>query len=119
MLGNIGAVIFCAADPGELANWYAVKFLGTKPAEADGDHYGLMHGNHYLGFEKMNPSPPTGAMQLYFETDDVDADFATIKARGADVVQDPDTMDWGGRAACFKDPAGNRVWIFKMMEHSG
>lgn len=44
-------------------------------------------------------------------TDDVDATFAEIEARGADVVQEPIDQPYGVRDCAFRDPAGNFVRI--------
>ncbi|WP_336645477.1 VOC family protein [Microbacterium sp. USHLN186] len=44
-------------------------------------------------------------------TDDVDAAFAEIEARGADVVQEPIDQPYGVRDCAFRDPAGNFVRI--------
>jgi uncharacterized glyoxalase superfamily protein PhnB len=40
---------------------------------------------------------------------DVDAAFARIQARDAEVVQEPTDQDWGARDCAFRDPAGNMV----------
>jgi len=46
---------------------------------------------------------------------DCDSTFAEIKSKGAEVLDEPKDWDWGGRAAAFADPAGNKVWIFNML----
>lgn len=42
-------------------------------------------------------------------TEDVDAAFEEIQARGADVVQEPTDQPYGLRDCAFRDPAGNLV----------
>ncbi|MBS1697302.1 MAG: VOC family protein [Actinobacteria bacterium] len=42
-------------------------------------------------------------------TDDVDAAFAEIEGRGADVVQEPIDQPYGIRDCAFRDPAGNMI----------
>ncbi|WP_217183882.1 VOC family protein [Streptomyces sp. AC495_CC817] len=42
-------------------------------------------------------------------TSDVDAAYAEIEARGADVVQEPIDQPYGIRDCAFRDPAGNMV----------
>lgn len=44
-------------------------------------------------------------------TDDLDATFAALEARGADVVQEPIEQDYGVRDAAVRDPAGNLIRI--------
>ncbi|MDQ0612885.1 catechol 2,3-dioxygenase-like lactoylglutathione lyase family enzyme [Microbacterium sp. W4I4] len=46
---------------------------------------------------------------VVLETADVDAAFAEIEARGADVVQEPIDQPYGLRDCAFRDPAGNMV----------
>lgn len=42
-------------------------------------------------------------------TQNVDAAFAEIEARGADVVQEPIDQPYGIRDCAFRDPAGNMI----------
>jgi predicted enzyme related to lactoylglutathione lyase len=46
---------------------------------------------------------------LVFTTDDVDGVFETIRASGADVMQEPMDQPYGVRDCAFRDPAGNMV----------
>jgi catechol 2,3-dioxygenase-like lactoylglutathione lyase family enzyme len=46
---------------------------------------------------------------LVFTTDDVDATFETIRASGAEVMQEPMDQPYGVRDCAFRDPAGNMV----------
>ena len=53
-----------------------------------------------------------GVLPLHvFRTDDVDATFETIRASGAEVLQEPMDQDWGPRDCAFRDPSGNIVRI--------
>lgn len=49
---------------------------------------------------------------IEFLVDDVDAQFARIRASVADVVLEPTTMPWGNRSAILRDPDGNLVNLF-------
>jgi len=48
---------------------------------------------------------------LVFASDDVDATFETVKAAGAEVVQEPTDQGWGPRDCAFRDPSGNHIRI--------
>jgi uncharacterized glyoxalase superfamily protein PhnB len=48
---------------------------------------------------------------LEFQVDDVDAEFARLKAE-VQVVLEPKTMPWGNRAAQFRDPEGSLVSLY-------
>jgi predicted enzyme related to lactoylglutathione lyase len=46
-----------------------------------------------------------------FRSDDVDATFETVRASGAEVLQEPIDQPWGPRDCAFRDPSGNVVRI--------
>jgi uncharacterized glyoxalase superfamily protein PhnB len=46
---------------------------------------------------------------LVFSTEDVDALFETIRASGAEVMQEPIDQPYGVRDCAFRDPSGNMV----------
>ena len=48
---------------------------------------------------------------LVFRTDDLDATFETVRASGAEVLQEPIDQPWGPRDCAFRDPSGNMVRI--------
>lgn len=48
---------------------------------------------------------------LVFRSDDVDATFETVRASGAEVLQEPIDQAWGPRDCAFRDPSGNMVRI--------
>ena len=48
---------------------------------------------------------------LVFASDDVDKTFETVKASGAEVLQEPTDQGWGPRDCAFRDPSGNTVRI--------
>ena len=48
---------------------------------------------------------------LVLGTDDVDATFESVRATGAEVLQEPMDMPYGPRECEFRDPAGNQVRI--------
>ncbi|MDQ0754261.1 VOC family protein [Arthrobacter sp. B3I4] len=46
---------------------------------------------------------------IVFRTDDLDATFETVRAAGAEVLQEPIKQPWGPRDCAFRDPSGNMV----------
>jgi uncharacterized glyoxalase superfamily protein PhnB len=48
---------------------------------------------------------------LVLETGDVDATFESVRATGAEVLQEPIDQPYGTRDCAFRDPAGNQVRI--------
>ncbi len=50
-----------------------------------------------------------------FSTDDVEALFETVRASGAEVLQEPIDQPWGPRDCAFRDPSGNTVRIMQQV----
>ncbi|MDI5962554.1 VOC family protein [Streptomyces sp. SL13] len=48
---------------------------------------------------------------VLFRTDDVDAFFESVRAKGAEVLQEPTDQPWGVRDCAFRDPSGNLIRI--------
>lgn len=53
---------------------------------------------------------------MVFRSDDVDATFETMRASGAEVLQEPIDQPWGPRDCAFRDPSATpsgsrrRLW---------
>jgi predicted enzyme related to lactoylglutathione lyase len=47
-----------------------------------------------------------------FQVGDVDAEFARLRDRIGEPVQEPTTMPWGNRSLLFRDPDGTLVNLF-------
>ena len=48
---------------------------------------------------------------VHFHSDDLDASFETVRAAGAEIVQDPTDQPWGTRDFAVRDPSGNLLRI--------
>ena len=46
---------------------------------------------------------------IVFTVKDLDATFESVRASGAEVLQEPIKQPWGPRDAAFRDPSGNMV----------
>ena len=47
--------------------------------------------------------------EVYWQVEDLDGLIETVRAAGAEVVQEPTDEPWGERDATFLDPDGNRI----------
>jgi predicted enzyme related to lactoylglutathione lyase len=65
----------------------------------------------------VDSSTTSTGVVIYFEVDDVDAEVATLKARGLVFDRDPTDQTWLWREAHVKDPAGNSVCIYHAGEN--
>ncbi len=53
-----------------------------------------------------------GSLQAaIFRSDDLDATFETVRAAGAEVLEEPASQPWGARDCAVRDPSGNLVRI--------
>jgi catechol 2,3-dioxygenase-like lactoylglutathione lyase family enzyme len=48
---------------------------------------------------------------VHFQTTDLDAAFAKVKAGGAEIVQEPTEQFWGTKDFAIRDPSGNMVRV--------
>ena len=48
---------------------------------------------------------------IVFRSDDVDQTFETVRASGAEVLQEPTDQPWGPRDCAFRGPSGNTVRV--------
>jgi predicted enzyme related to lactoylglutathione lyase len=51
-----------------------------------------------------------GFSNIMFDTDDIQATFQELKAKGVEFTEDPSKQDWGWWAQ-FKDPDGNEFGV--------
>ena len=104
---NVSAII-SVDDVLSTLLWYQDK-LGMQVEFAWGDpvvHGSVIAGDSTFHFSRSDPTKPrTGYLTLYVT--DVDALFADIKSQGVDVVQPPETMEWGMRAFMINDCNGD------------
>ena len=104
---NVSAII-SVDDVLSTLLWYQDR-LGMQVEFAWGDpvvHGSVIAGDSTFHFSRSDPTKPrTGYLTLYVT--DVDALFADIKSQGVDVVQPPETMEWGMRAFMINDCNGD------------
>lgn len=60
-----------------------------------------------------HPGASPGATVVYFEVADLDATAQTLAAKGLTFEEGPRDQPWLWREAYLRDPAGNRVCLFR------
>src|ERR1700727_287941 len=106
---GIGGYFMRAADPAALSAWYR-DCLGL-----DADENGLWRPENGLTvcatFESETGYFGSRAQQtmLNFRVRDLDAMLAQLRAKGADVAEEPQDMEGVGRFGWVTDPEGHRV----------
>lgn len=106
-----------------LADFYT-RLLGVK-AEGDETHVELKTdgaGIAILSAQEMENLAPHsmqgagyGGLTLMFEVKDVDAEYERLKTLQVEFVKLPTTYPWGNRAVWFRDPDGNIVDFYAVL----
>jgi catechol 2,3-dioxygenase-like lactoylglutathione lyase family enzyme len=65
---------------------------------------------HIHGRPAPTPDAPVNS-DIFFASDDVQADFARLSALGVVFDQEPEPMPWGGYGARFRDVDGNLFFM--------
>ncbi|MFK4108581.1 VOC family protein [Streptomyces sp. NPDC002176] len=110
---GIGGYFMRAADPAALTAWYR-DCLGL-----DTDEHGLWRQDTgptvFAAFESGTDyfGSPAQRTMLNFRVRDLDAMLAQLRAKGADVSDDVQSMDGVGRFGWVTDPEGNRVELWQ------
>jgi uncharacterized glyoxalase superfamily protein PhnB len=102
--------IFYVEDVQGTLLWYQDK-LGLQIEFAWGDpvvHGSVLAGGTSFHFSRATPTDPaTSYITIYVsELDDL---FDDVAAQGVEVVQEPETMEWGMRAFMVRDCNGHLV----------
>lgn len=87
----------------------------------------IVKSDHYARFEcpdggstfslHLNPDARgVSETTVYFENDDLDGEVRRLKAAGIAFDSDPADQRWLWREAYLRDPAGNRICLYKAGE---
>lgn len=79
---------------------FGSRFLAFMPSK----------GGAWLAMSKPVPGIPAkvgGFSNIAWETDDLEATYEVLKAKGVEFTQPPTRRFWGGIEAQFQDPDGN------------
>ena len=110
---GIGGLFLRAADPAALAAWYR-ECLGM-----DADEMGVWNQatgpTVFATFESESDYFGSRAQQtmLNFRVRDLDAMLAQLRAKGADIPEEPQEMEGVGRFGWVTDPEGNRIELWQ------
>jgi catechol 2,3-dioxygenase-like lactoylglutathione lyase family enzyme len=65
----------------------------------------------------LDPDATPGAAGVYFEDDDLDATVESLIDKGLVFESGPDDQTWLWREAWTRDPAGNRICLYRAGEN--
>ena len=110
----LDTVILKTVRMAELASFYGEGLQLGEPSATGDDHLGYRMPGAYLGFDRILDESTyiyPGAVELWFEVDDLDATYAAMSESGAAVKYEPQDKPWGARLAALFDPDGNVVGL--------
>lgn len=107
------------ADPERSRTFYGEQLglsvyreFGTGPER--GTVYFL--GGGFLEVSGRSEAPPSPAVRLWFQVDDVTAAHEELKANGVDIVRPPVKEPWGLVEMWIADPDGIRIALVEVPE---
>lgn len=89
--------------------------LGLKLIVKSLPHYARFecpNGSSTFSIHKVDELPSGNGVSVYFECENVDAEFARLQADGMKFEQEPTDQSWLWREARLKDPDGNQLILF-------
>ena len=87
------------------------------PFAPDQTYVTFKTGNVDAALSTMDEHNQAGDVLIYFQSDDLDADMAQVKALGGTVILPRQDIPGFGSLGIFHDPMGNRV-AFWQSDHS-
>ena len=115
---NLNQVTIYSNKPQESADFY--QKLGLKIIVDSLPRYARFEcpdGDATLSVHAADEERVNASVVLYFECDDLDARVAELKAQGLEFEQEPHDQTWLWREAYLRDPAGNRICLFRAGEN--
>jgi len=119
---KINSIILSSADPSALVDFYNKVFEREPDMKGgQGQFSGWEENGTFLGIGPddriVGKNQEPSRVMFNLETDDVEGEFARIKARGAEVIAEPYSPSDGAkiRLATFSDPDNNYFQLVSPM----
>lgn len=115
---NLNQVTIYSNKPVETTEFF--EKLGLKRIVDSLPRYSRLEcpdGDATLSINEFPEHEPLNNIVLYFECDDVDAEFERLKSLGLNFDEDPTDRPWRWRQAYLKDPNGNKICLYTAGEN--
>jgi len=66
-----------------------------------------------LSIHRTEGTVAAGGAVIYFECEDLDEQVARLRSTGIEFESEPEDMRWLWREARLRDPAGNRICLYR------
>jgi len=109
---NLNQVTLPCHDLAESVRFY--ERLGFKQIVSSPPHYARFECESGATFslDLTLASSSGGAVVVYFEVEDLDAEVVRLKSEGFTFESDPVDQPWAWREAYLRDPAGNSLCLY-------
>ena len=115
---NLNQVTIFSSKAAALAEFY--QKLGLRLIVDSLPRYARLEcpdGDATLSVHAAETDNAAASIVLYFECEDLDEKVSALKAEGLEFEQDPTDQTWLWREAYLRDPAGNRICLFRAGEN--
>jgi len=118
MIKRIHSTLFFCKDLGKTARFY--ETLGFTVSRTD-DAIRITFGDYKLAFmdesktmikTDADAGPKGVGIYIYFEVDNVDAFYQTLKEKNIQTSSEPKDWPWGKREFAVRDPDGYKLIFF-------
>jgi catechol 2,3-dioxygenase-like lactoylglutathione lyase family enzyme len=116
---NINQITILATDVRACIDFY--RALGLRMIVDSAPRYVRFEcpdGDSTLSIHQVDSDDePAGGVVIYFECEDLDEQVARLRASGVEFEHGPEEMRWLWREARLRDPAGNRICLYRAGEN--
>jgi predicted enzyme related to lactoylglutathione lyase len=108
------ATIFVKDFPRALAFYRDTLGLPLRFADEEYGHASFATEGALFSLQRVDGKEANFAARhtgVGFGTNDLDAEYARLKAKGVRFTQEPTKMAWGGYLSLFADPDGNVLYL--------
>ncbi|MDO3645744.1 VOC family protein [Nocardia mangyaensis] len=114
---RLNQVTVGATDLARAEQFYTALGLRTIVRTDEYLRFECPDGESTFSVERVDQITPADHITIYFETDDLDAEFARLVRAGVAFDQPPTDMPWLWREARLRDPFGHRLCLFHAGEN--
>ena len=115
---NLNQVTVPCADLAASVAFY--RALGLRQIVSSPPDYARFEcpaGGSTFSVHRTSELPRDGGVVVYFELDDLDATVRELRSAGLRFESEPQDQPWLWREAYLRDPAGNRISLFRAGEN--
>ncbi len=116
MTGTLNFMILHVRDMAAARAFYTEK-LGLKVAGESPTfiQFEAAGGAGSFSLQADEHATPTQTIELWWEVEDVDAEYKTLAGRGVEIASEPQDQPFG-RTLSVKDPEGNMLNFYKLRQ---